>query len=412
MACFHCECKRPPDEFTESQMEERQRGGPRMRSPKVPSRKDVSDAWNLDFDDNESDGADVAAFEYADSRRLDENFPHGRQRDEETIRGAEAGFYKNSRPPRPQEREYSARGPEKPGVGFDDFDDEEDDIESYELESHSGNQVQKSSSIPFSDLDVNSDSDDTEAASDNWNARQRVNSPRNSKASKPFDLKAAFSGSEDDELDFDSDEELPVHRNWKSTHVADSRMRTRGGGIDYGLDEDPGLSSGTEDEFPSRLNKRKGWHSSKRRGGKYEDESSNFESEDEGGRFCSDRLRGSKGGPGRRSNPSRSRGGLSFTEDSGPRARGMMGGGRNSFKEKFDRSPGRSRGDNRGFRGADNDGHRRNAREDDSRKFRNPRQDNFGNKQRGRFNSPGGSSAADSSYLTEERYTRPRVNVR
>ncbi|KAI9185996.1 hypothetical protein LWI28_012856 [Acer negundo] len=66
MACFHCDCKRPPDEFLENKMEER-RQGPNMRTEKIAKRPEVSNAWNFDFDDDESDGADVAAFEYADS---------------------------------------------------------------------------------------------------------------------------------------------------------------------------------------------------------------------------------------------------------------------------------------------------------------------------------------------------------
>ncbi|KAL5845721.1 hypothetical protein ACOSQ3_009245 [Xanthoceras sorbifolium] len=67
MACFHCDCKRPPDDFMDNKMEER-RQGLNMRMEKIAKRPEVSNAWNFDFDDDdESDGADVAAFEYADS---------------------------------------------------------------------------------------------------------------------------------------------------------------------------------------------------------------------------------------------------------------------------------------------------------------------------------------------------------
>ncbi|KAL5853790.1 hypothetical protein ACOSQ3_008908 [Xanthoceras sorbifolium] len=66
MACFHCDCKSPQDDFMDNKMEEG-RQGPNMRMEKIAKRPEVSNAWNLDFDDDESDGADVAAFEYADS---------------------------------------------------------------------------------------------------------------------------------------------------------------------------------------------------------------------------------------------------------------------------------------------------------------------------------------------------------
>ncbi|KAL9393146.1 hypothetical protein Peur_012431 [Populus x canadensis] len=66
MACFHCDCKRPPDAVMENKMEERQHGS-RTRSEKIVSHPEVSSACNFDFDDNESDGADVAAFETSPS---------------------------------------------------------------------------------------------------------------------------------------------------------------------------------------------------------------------------------------------------------------------------------------------------------------------------------------------------------
>ncbi|KAL5776155.1 hypothetical protein ACOSP7_009081 [Xanthoceras sorbifolium] len=72
-ACFHCDCKRPPDDFMDNKMEER-RQGLNMRMEKIAKRPEVSNAWNFDFDDDdESDGAGVAAFEYADSPTKGEN---------------------------------------------------------------------------------------------------------------------------------------------------------------------------------------------------------------------------------------------------------------------------------------------------------------------------------------------------
>ena len=79
MVCFHCECKRPPDEFLENKMQDRiQSSKPKL--DKMGSRQEVSNAWNFDFDDNESDGADVAAFEYADTHAIDENSDNHAQR--------------------------------------------------------------------------------------------------------------------------------------------------------------------------------------------------------------------------------------------------------------------------------------------------------------------------------------------
>jgi hypothetical protein len=60
MSCFHCEHDRPADEYSKSQMEAKQ-SVLRKRLEKPPLKSDISSAWNIDFDDNESDGADVAA---------------------------------------------------------------------------------------------------------------------------------------------------------------------------------------------------------------------------------------------------------------------------------------------------------------------------------------------------------------
>ncbi|KAK9161493.1 hypothetical protein Syun_007834 [Stephania yunnanensis] len=73
MACFHCDHQRPPGEFVENHPQPRTRA-PKTRLEKVADMSGVSNAWNFDFDDNESDGADVAAFEYADPPKFaDEN---------------------------------------------------------------------------------------------------------------------------------------------------------------------------------------------------------------------------------------------------------------------------------------------------------------------------------------------------
>ncbi|KAL8237410.1 hypothetical protein R6Q59_018491 [Mikania micrantha] len=259
MACFHCECKRPADEFTESLIQDRQHGQ-RSKPDHVPGRKEVSDAWNFDFDENESDGAEVAAFEYADSRKLDQEPTTNRMSDE--------GFTRpdnNRRPLRTRESEYSGFHA-KPRVGFDDFDDEEDDdVNSYELDAKPS-----SSSVNFSDLDVDSESEDE----NNNNSRHdsSFSSQRNKRVSKSPKKSA---DSEDDVVDFNSDDDLPIHPKWKSSHVADSRHKIRGRmRTDFGSVEDSDLSSGDEDlsddDFPHKHKKRLNTRSNDYRKAKYE----------------------------------------------------------------------------------------------------------------------------------------------
>ncbi|KAI3770670.1 hypothetical protein L6452_01811 [Arctium lappa] len=385
MACFECECKRPPDEFTENQMQERQRG-PRARLDNVPSRKEVSDAWNFDFDENESDGAEVAAFEYADSRKLDEDFSSTRQRDEE---GYEDNTFQNRRPVRPQETEYSASGPKRAGVGFDDFDDEEeDDVNSYELDTNQNhNRIPNSSSVNFSDLDVDSESDDAEPTNENWNDRRPVtsfSSRRNIRASKPLRRKSSFS--EDDGVDFNSEDDLPVHPNWKSSHVADYRQKSRGRmGTKFGSDEDSDLGSGSEDlsddDFPPKHKGRRNSSSNDYRKAKDE-----FEFLDEG----RDRSRGKKTIPDRRKSPAKGFNRNDSYEDGSNRSGSYKAHGSGGYER-----------------------HRNGSYEGGSHDFKSHRRENFGDKQNRRSNNARGSSGAGAdSYLDEERFRRPRVNVR
>lgn len=344
MACFHCECKRPQDEFTENQMQERQ-FGQRSKLDNVPSRKEVSDAWNFDFDENESDGAEVAAFEYADSRKLDQDFSTIRQRDEELMSRFDNN--QNRRPIRPQETEYSGFGA-KPGVGFDDFDDEEDDeVNSYELDTKPN-----TSSVNFSDIDVDSESEDE--------TQNALGPQRNKRVSKSSRGKSAFS---DEGVDFNSDDDLPVHPNWKSSHVADFRHNSRGRmRSKYGSDEDSDLNSDDDDDdFPPKR--------------KVKDQrkvKSNFSDDDD--RFSRDRSRGKKAIPDRRNSSAK------------------------------------------GFRGNYDGGNRRDSYEGGSRDFKSHRRENSSDKHNQRSNKARGSSGSGAgpadSYLDHERFSRPRVNVR
>lgn len=79
----------------------------RTRLEKVAHRPEVSNAWNFDFDDDESDGADVAAFEYADSRVMGEASPLDNQTHGGKFRGLEDDLVTAGRASRVDERKYS-----------------------------------------------------------------------------------------------------------------------------------------------------------------------------------------------------------------------------------------------------------------------------------------------------------------
>ncbi|KAM7473832.1 hypothetical protein LguiB_021075 [Lonicera macranthoides] len=398
MVCFHCEHKRPPDEFTENRMQDRQQRGPHTRlEKKIPSKAEVSNAWNFDFDDNESDGADVASFEHADSQKLDQDFPLGRRPKDENIRGIE--------------KEYSGPVAKQPGMGFDDFDDEDDDLESYELDTRNNNQSQKTSSVDFSELEVNSESEDVDDIDNNY-LHTPTRTRTNNRSSNPVRRKA----DSEDEIAFDTDDELPVHPNWKSSHVANSGNRARNRkAMRFDSDEETGLSSGSEDimeDFRSRQNRggnKRGGSTRRdigRRGTKaFEDDDEPFSGSDsdEDLRSRRARSRGTKGAPSdRRRNAFKGHGDFDEPKDSRFKSRGIVRDGRNSFQEKFNRSSHGSRGNDRGSRGDDNyDGQRK-----------SPRRESFGN-QRGRRSSNNfDKRPARDSYFDEDKPMRPRINVR
>ncbi|CAA6669077.1 unnamed protein product [Spirodela intermedia] len=120
MSCFHCDHQRPPDEFTAAKTQFHQ-PGPRPRLDQTTGLS--SQAWNFDFDDNESDGADVAAFEFADPPITGRN-----PLDSLPQRGPEDAP--------PGDRSSGDRLPSDVSrTGFDDFDDDEDDdVDSYEID--------------------------------------------------------------------------------------------------------------------------------------------------------------------------------------------------------------------------------------------------------------------------------------
>ncbi|KAK9691894.1 hypothetical protein RND81_09G227000 [Saponaria officinalis] len=222
MTCFNCEHKRPPDGYTDDQAQGRQ-NRPHARLDRVPDREQVSNAWNFDFDDDESDGADVAAFEYADPHAMNEDRRLDSPPDGNVGRPQED--YRVGRTSRFHGKEYSRPAEVKDATGFDDFDDEDDDIDNYELDNQNRNERREAPAVNFSDVENEGYS---ESGSDDdlvrFSGRGSSSYP---KSSKPLHHKGASSDTGDDDLDYGSDEDLPVHPKWKSSHVADSGLRDR-----------------------------------------------------------------------------------------------------------------------------------------------------------------------------------------
>ncbi|KAL4376294.1 hypothetical protein GQ457_02G036160 [Hibiscus cannabinus] len=322
MACFHCDCKRPPDAFMESKIQEIQPGS-RTRLDKAARRSEVSNGWNFDFDDDESDGADVAAFEYADSLLKGEASPLGNQARGGKFRGLEDDFGTSRQASRVHERIYSDIDSRKPGIGFDDFDDE-DDIDSYEIDSRQNNPRQKASLNVYSDNELFSEFEDNDGSNDCNAVGQRF--PSYNKSSKHERKKVTLSNSED-ELDLDSDEDLSVHPNWKSRHVADTKHRGRG-------------------DFRNR-------RSSGFQGGSF----SGSDYENDGPHSKRNESRRNKLGSIRPGNNVGGRGDHNSRNDSRSGTNTKMNGGRN-YSNNLDRSYRDSQGNNRRF-GEDEDGKHR-----------------------------------------------------
>ncbi|XP_019423072.1 PREDICTED: uncharacterized protein LOC109332541 [Lupinus angustifolius] len=300
MVCFHCECKRPHDEFhLENKMQDKKYSS-EGRLDKISSRQEVSNAWNFDFDDNESDGADVAAFEYADAHARDKDFPSDNQAQHGNHRGLEDDFEKNNRMQGSHDGEYSNPGLHRPGVGFDDFEDE-DDIDSYELETETPNSSRmEASKNNFYEAGDSLEFEDIEDDDDRLHKHHNMAS-RKSGRSHSIRKKPSFSESDDDELDFDTDEQRSVHSNFKSSHVSAAGQRRKGRGptkkLSFGSESDEdigaaGLYSDEDDDLNDRYSSRKN------RGSKHEPFRENKGIRHDSGRrnFTEDRKSGYTGG--------------------------------------------------------------------------------------------------------------------
>jgi len=240
MSCFHCEHDRPADEYAKSQMEAKQ-SALRKRLERPPRKSDVSSSWNFDFDDNESDGADVAAFEFADSSKARESSPVDSMSYRDSPRGSEDEDFRMAETmTKGRDNKFSERDSSPPSrVGFDDFDDEEDDIDSYELDLSKGSQAGGVSRMSYSDLENASDS---EGFDEFDNSRK----PR-------------YAAKDDIAAPTDEDE-FEDHPSLRSSHLADSWHKTRGrsGSNKYkreslGSESDDGIDSDLDEDIDEGL---------------------------------------------------------------------------------------------------------------------------------------------------------------
>ncbi|KAI4349975.1 hypothetical protein L6164_010508 [Bauhinia variegata] len=349
MVCFHCECKRPPDEFLESKMQDKQHNS-KQRMDKIAGRPEVSNAWNFDFDDDESDGADVAAFENADAHAIEDDSPSDSRAQFGNFRGWDGDLEKSNKVQGSHEGvSYTDPHIHRPGVGFDDFEDE-DDIDSYELDTHNDSARIKVFKSELSEDEDCSGLEDIEDADDRKHARQGTTSSRRVQSS-PMRKNTSFSGSDDDELDFDSDEHLSSHPNFKSSHVFAAGQKKKGRGsrspakkLSFGSESDEDIDAGLYSDEDGDLNEA----------------------------YPSRQHRGKKLDSGRRN----------FSKD----RRFNSGRRGNSFADEFDGSSWRSTDNGRGSYGNGRNWQRLENKKPDMRQLNRSSGGQFENKQRGRFN--------------------------
>ncbi|KAL6493387.1 hypothetical protein OROGR_032477 [Orobanche gracilis] len=385
--CFHCEHKRPPDICTESQFPESQHG-PRMRMDKSSNRKDVTNAWNFDFDDNESDGADVAMFEYADSQKLAGDFHLGKRTLGEYPRRHEDGSEMRRGS---FESEHSDSSPIRRGVGFNDFDEEEDDdVDSYEIVSQ--NEVPKTSRIKFSELEADSESEDVESTRGNWQAPGKAKYP--TRGCKKQMHRKAFADSEDVELAFDTDDDLPIHPNWKSSHVNQKRENRDDDSLTFGSDDDE------EGDLPFNSHMNDETSRSKNRGSKRGSKPNGINKKTGGRSSFKDGSFSDTDSDNELNHNYRNK----ERDKAGRRG---MAAKKSSSNSDFDLGP---KGNIRGSRYNSPNRQPKNARESKLSKFRSHRQGGVSFEKRG-----GRSNHFDNkpdSQMDDEKYRRPRTNVR
>ncbi|CAA7051522.1 unnamed protein product [Microthlaspi erraticum] len=332
MACFHCDCKRPQDAFLENKEQETHHRFTESQTDRAVKRDDVSNAWNFDFDDDESDGAEVAAFEYADSTRKNENFTR------EGLRDPEDEEFGNLPPGARESSDLGSSRSRKPGAGFDDFDDE-DDVDSYEIDETGDREgpVARTRSFVASE-EV---SEDDEMFPEHRGGSSKLHNSRNNKHGNG---KGGFSrDGDDDELGFSSDDENSVTPRWKSSHVASTQRGPSFKKMSFGSDDD----SDVEDDGPRSGLRRGGQRNNDARRGFKGKRSSYSASESDDDDMDDQASRGSSFSRGSRGGRTRGgRGGFndSFASDSyrgssgfsGNRSRGRGGRTGGSRRSGFD----------------------------------------------------------------------------
>jgi hypothetical protein len=202
MSCFHCEHDHPADEFSNSQIEAKQ-SALQKRLERPPRKSDVSSAWNFDFDYNESDGADAATFEFADSSKAMESTFVDSMPYRDATKGSK---HEQSKMVETMNKVSKRESLPSSSVGFDDFDDE-DDIDNYELDLSKGSQTGEVTRMSYSDLEGASDSEGFDEFDNSRNSR--------------------YLATEDITVSTDEDE-LEDHPSLRSSHLADSWHKTRG----------------------------------------------------------------------------------------------------------------------------------------------------------------------------------------
>ncbi|XP_012831549.1 PREDICTED: protein argonaute 18-like [Erythranthe guttata] len=217
---------------------------------------------------------------------------------------------------------------------------------------------------------------------------------KNNKATTRSKNRKAFS---DSDVDFDTDDDLPVHPKWKSSHVANEKQHSRNRGArDFGSDDDSDEEIGYN---RSKKNEKRGV--SKRGGGRssFREESFSGTDSDDG-----DRQRGNNAYGGRGQGRGRGRG-------SGGRGGERMDDRRSSMNRGFDRSSGkRNNGDFRESSYNGRDGKFSKPRGGDRKQGRGG--GSFGKRGGGRGGGRSNRFDDGDSYEHEESNLRPRANVR
>ncbi|KAG9443725.1 hypothetical protein H6P81_015065 [Aristolochia fimbriata] len=390
VVCFHCEHKSPPDDYTENRSLEKPNVYTRTRTGDASRIPGIVDSYNFDFDDDESDGAEVAAFEFADSPKmaneplLDDRAGSG---------GFEGQSFEAERMPRQtfsERARYAEQGQMSESstrVGFDDFDEEEeDDVNSYEIDtSNSTYSEPKTSLRTLSDYEEPSGSEDSDDSS------MKIHS-------RPM-RKRALPASDDDDLVFGSDEELPNRTSRRSTNLASSRGKSniRGRGPysrSFVSDDELGLNSDYDDDMGESYTHKwnEGRKSFSRKGpmrlSDSEDELS-FGSESEDGDSSQFHKKSARNRAG---STTGSRGWSNSGGDMRSRSSVVRGKTRDTYP-RHDRggySDGFPCKNNRGARGGTYDEQRMTGRGGGASGSFRPRQGGYGNRERGRSDEFGG----------------------